>query len=80
MPNNKFQIDMVDAYVDEPVKECMTGMYPDELCSVCPDAKTCPGNFHPRKEDTTCWDCTSKDTCEFAFDAYNTNGDCLAEK
>ena len=28
----------------------------------------------------TCDDCPVKLTCDYAFDAYNTNGDCLAEK
>jgi len=31
-------------------------------------------------EDYSCYDCGAWQTCEFAFDAYNTNGDCLAEK
>jgi len=28
----------------------------------------------------TCSTCQSNDVCEYAFDAYNTNGDCLAIK
>jgi len=28
----------------------------------------------------TCVKCPDNKTCEFAYDAYNTNGDCLAEK
>lgn len=28
----------------------------------------------------TCDGCLLRHTCEFAFDAYNTNEDCLAEK
>lgn len=32
------------------------------------------------KEDTTCWGCAIKDKCQFAFDPYNTDGDCLADK
>jgi len=28
----------------------------------------------------TCDDCPAKRTCEWAFDPYNVNGDCLAEK
>ncbi len=28
----------------------------------------------------TCDDCPSRRTCEWAFDVYNTDGDCLAEK
>lgn len=32
------------------------------------------------REGFTCDTCTQKSTCVFAFDAYNTNGDCLAAK
>jgi hypothetical protein len=28
----------------------------------------------------TCDDCTADDKCKFAFNLYNTNGDCLAAK
>lgn len=28
----------------------------------------------------TCQDCSDNDTCEYAFDPYNTHGDCLAIK
>lgn len=28
----------------------------------------------------TCDDCPAAKTCDFSFDAYNTDGDCLAEK
>ena len=31
-------------------------------------------------EGYTCWHCAAWRGCEFAFDGYNTNGDCLAEK
>ena len=31
-------------------------------------------------DDCTCNDCSDKETCIYAFDLYNTNGDCLAEK
>lgn len=34
----------------------------------------------PAKEDMTCHDCEHTGTCEFAWDLYNTNGDCLAQK
>jgi hypothetical protein len=30
--------------------------------------------------ELSCLDCSEWKTCEFAFDGYNTNGDCLAEK
>lgn len=29
---------------------------------------------------SSCHDCSDKYDCDFAWDAYNTNGDCLAEK
>ena len=32
---------------------------------------------HPQ---CTCSDCEDKDDCQFAYDHYNTNGDCLAVK
>jgi hypothetical protein len=31
-------------------------------------------------QDFTCYDCPLYRTCDLAFDPYNTNGDCLAEK
>ena len=31
-------------------------------------------------ETFTCKDCPARFTCEWAFDPYNTEGDCLAEK
>lgn len=34
----------------------------------------------PPIEIFTCADCPHVDKCEFAFDAYNTDDDCLAEK
>lgn len=34
--------------------------------------------LHPDR--ITCKGCPSNDTCEYAFDGYNTDGDCLAEK
>ena len=37
-----------------------------------------PPNYKP--EDYTCFDCPHKDTCEYAWDYYNVNGDCLAIK
>jgi hypothetical protein len=34
-----------------------------------------------RVEQLTCYDCAAVfDGCEFAFDPYNTDGDCLADK
>jgi len=34
----------------------------------------------PRPEAFTCFDCVSASACEHAFDLYNTNNECLAEK
>lgn len=34
----------------------------------------------PNPEATTCYTCGDKDICKYAFDLYNTNGDCLAMK
>jgi hypothetical protein len=31
-------------------------------------------------EDFTCHDCDARATCPFAWDMYNTNGECLEEK
>lgn len=36
-------------------------------------------NFIPI-ERYTCYDCCLWQSCEFAFDLYNTDGDCLMEK
>jgi MoaA/NifB/PqqE/SkfB family radical SAM enzyme len=33
-----------------------------------------------KSEGATCSTCSDKDKCKFAFDDYNTNGDCLAVK
>jgi hypothetical protein len=32
------------------------------------------------KQDTTCWNCSDNGTCPWAWDPYNTDGDCLADK
>jgi len=37
-------------------------------------------NYKPPKESLTCYGCNKKDICKCAWDAYNTNGDCLMEK
>jgi len=34
----------------------------------------------PEKKEFTCNRCADSGTCEFAWDLYNTNGDCLAMK
>lgn len=33
-----------------------------------------------KKEDLTCFNCTENKTCKYAWDEYNTQGDCLASK
>ena len=33
-----------------------------------------------KRKESTCSSCGDNKTCEFAFDGYNTNGDCLAIK
>jgi hypothetical protein len=32
------------------------------------------------KEDTTCFGCPDNAACKYAWDSYNTRGDCLAKK
>lgn len=34
----------------------------------------------PLYTEVTCESCPINDTCDLAFDPYNTDGDCLAEK
>jgi len=34
----------------------------------------------PPKESMTCYKCLKKDTCAFAWDWYNVNGDCILER
>ena len=49
--------------------DCCTAMWG---CIIC--------NPPPAKEDLTCNTCDEKNSCLYAWDLYNTNGDCLAEK
>ena len=35
---------------------------------------------HPNPDKMTCIDCPHAVTCRFAWDIYNTNGDCLEDK
>jgi len=51
-------------------KERLDNMSPEEL-----DAQ-----YDVAKEDTTCWECSENKTCKYAWDPYNTDGDCLADK
>lgn len=34
----------------------------------------------PAEDEFTCHFCADKDSCEFAWDLYNTDGDCIADK
>ena len=34
----------------------------------------------PTREELTCFRCLMVDRCVYAWDAYNTNGDCLGDK
>lgn len=34
----------------------------------------------PAKESMTCSNCVDTAICEFAWDLYNTDGDCIADK
>ena len=34
----------------------------------------------PSKDEMTCDHCPEADTCPFAWDLYNTDNDCLADK
>lgn len=36
--------------------------------------------YASQEDKYTCDDCPVKHDCDFVFDAYNLNGDCLAEK
>lgn len=40
----------------------------------------CDGTGDFKEESYTCHKCRDKETCRYAFDAYNTGGDCLASK
>ena len=50
------------------------GDYETQVCYYC------GGTGEHREEHYTRNECSIKDTCQFAFDLYSTNGDCLAEK
>jgi hypothetical protein len=38
------------------------------------------GGSAQKIEDFTCYNCGAWKSCPFAFDFYNTHGDCLGEK
>lgn len=60
-----------DMVIESP--EWLAGMTYDEY-------KEMMGEPEPTRERTTCWTCTDNDKCEYAWDWYNTDGDCLAIK
>lgn len=39
-----------------------------------------PPEYQPAMETMTCYDCEKESECRLAWDPYNTDGDCLAEK
>ena len=40
----------------------------------------CEGNGDMLAKEFTCYECLDNGICQFAFDCYNTNGDCIAAK
>jgi hypothetical protein len=38
-----------------------------------------PGTY-PKRDELTCNQCDASDRCQYAWDGYNTSGDCLGEK
>lgn len=50
----------------------------EECFSVVVRGKTLDLNLAPSQY--TCHKCDVKDACDFAYDEYNTHGDCLAVK
>lgn len=52
---------------------------PEEACPL-PSEEELAAQFDFPEERYTCFDCPDKDTCEYAFDAYCTDGDCLILK
>ncbi len=60
----------------------------DQMCYVCKgtgvfegnECFLCHGTGKFNKLDFTCGKCVSEKDCPYAFDPYNTNGDCLAVK
>ena len=51
-------------------------LYPDVVIDNLAKA----GIMVPGKDDFTCNRCSDVLTCEFAWDLYNTQGDCVADK
>ena len=61
----------VESIIEQVRTQCMKAMTDQEVAT---DPAKIP------KEDFTCHTCTSVDTCDYAWDLYNTQGDCLGEK
>lgn len=63
-------------------KICGNCIYPDG--GVCGFAGEISTNFtcshFTAREDLTCETCADKNECEYAYDPYNTDGECLAIK
>lgn len=53
---------------------------PEQLAASRQRALAVLGALGVHPEGFTCDDCPSAPLCEWAFDGYNTLGDCLAEK
>lgn len=52
----------------------------NEQLGLGPEEDIPPEAYEVEKEGTTCWNCVDNKTCKFAWDPYNTDGDCLADK
>ena len=68
-----YQIDKVEYLGEVEVKEPVY-IDPNQL-----SLTDCDGTPIAR-EKFTCFECGAEPTCPYAWDHYNTNGDCLAEK
>lgn len=58
---------MIKESIEEKAEKVVKAL--DECCS-----------YEITKEDITCYKCKVNETCGYAFDPYNTYGDCIAEK
>jgi hypothetical protein len=61
-----------------------------KICHFCGEKFNFIDDIHPLtvdirckqciNQECTCSNCGAKNSCEYSFDGYNTNGDCIAEK
>jgi hypothetical protein len=65
-----FEMSDADVEADKAWEKQVSKMSTDELDAM----------YAVPKEDTTCFKCAESGKCEFAYDPYNTDGDCLASK